>query len=169
MGALLPSPPLPQQLCSSSGFVFLWVGLQLQLTQHSQHCLLPLPFMARVVTIPPIVLRQEIDESRAEQLESVPCGQTLQNKDYGRSKDKLSPAWIKEKQVTYFSFLGSKRPSELHMYRKVLRGQRREGAPAHRTSCQLPRDLVLESILAKRCTRTQTRALSQAKYGLKAR
>ena len=82
MGALLPSPPLPQQLCSSSGFVFLWVGLQLQLTQHSQHCLLPLPFMARVVTIPPIVLRQEIDESRAEQLESVPCGQTLQNKGY---------------------------------------------------------------------------------------
>ena len=43
-----------------------------------------------------LALRQKIDWSQAEQLETAPCGQMLQDKDYGRSKEKLSPAWIKD-------------------------------------------------------------------------
>ena len=64
-------------------------------------------------------MRQEIDGSQAEQLESVPCGQILQAKDDGRSKEELSPALIKDKEITYFFFLRSRRPLELHTHRKV--------------------------------------------------
>ena len=55
-------------------------------------------------------MKQEIDGPQAEQLESVPCGQILQDKDDGRSKEELSPAWIKDKETTYFSFSRSRRP-----------------------------------------------------------
>ena len=34
-------------------------------------------------TLPDIPLRQELDGFQAEQPESVPCGQILQDKDYG--------------------------------------------------------------------------------------
>ena len=47
-------------------------------------------------------MRQEIDGSQAKQLESVPCGQILQDKDYGRSKEELRPALIKAKDHIYF-------------------------------------------------------------------
>ena len=71
--------------------------------------------------------RQELDGSQAEQLESVPCGQILQDKDYGRSKEELRPAWIKDKETTYFSFLRSRRPSKLYINRKVLEGSENGG------------------------------------------
>ena len=74
-------------------------------------------------------MRQEIDGSQAEQLESVPCGQTLQDKDNGRSKEELSPAWIKDKETTYFSFLRSRRPPELLMRRTLPQGSEKGGAP----------------------------------------
>lgn len=86
-------------------------------------------------------MRQEIDGSQAEQLESVPCGQTLQDKDNGRSKEELSPAWIKDKETTYFSFLRSRRPPELTCTERFLGGQRRDGATDHSTFFQLSRNL----------------------------
>ena len=67
----------------------------------------------------PLPLRHEIDGPQAEQLEPVPCGQILQDKDNGRSKEELSPAWMKDKETMYFSFLRSRRPPQLHMRRKV--------------------------------------------------
>ena len=36
-------------------------------------------------------LRQETDGPQAEQLESVPCGQILQDEDESRSRKELSP------------------------------------------------------------------------------
>ena len=54
---------------------------------------------------------KEIDGSQAEQLKFVPCGQIFQDKDYGRNKEELGPAWIKDKETTYFSFLRSMRPA----------------------------------------------------------
>lgn len=56
-------------------------------------------------------LRQDRDGLQAEQLESVPCGQILQDKDNSRGKEKWSPARIKDKEVTDFSFLRLRRPS----------------------------------------------------------
>ena len=56
----------------------------------------------------------------------------LQDKDNGRSKEELSPAWMKDKETTHFSFLRSRRPPRLHTCtERLLRGQRREGAPDH--------------------------------------
>ena len=46
------------------------------------------------------LVRQEIEVSQAEQLESVPCEQILQEKDDGKSKEELRPAWIKDKETT---------------------------------------------------------------------
>ena len=57
-----------------------------------------------------VLLRQEVDGPQAEWLESVPYGQILQNKDNGRGREELSPAWIKDKETMYFSFLRSRRP-----------------------------------------------------------
>ena len=59
-------------------------------------------------------LRQEIDGPQAEQLESVPSRQILQDEDNSR-REKLSPAQIRDKETTYFSFSKSRRPSQLHM------------------------------------------------------
>lgn len=67
-------------------------------------------------------MKQEIDGFQAEQLESVPCGQTLQDQDKGRTKDKLHSTWIKDKEITYVSFLRSRKPTELYMGRKFLPG-----------------------------------------------
>ena len=83
-----------------------------------------------------IRVKQEIDGSQAEQLESVPCGQILQDKDYGRSKNELCSAWIKDKKNIYFSFLRSRRPPELHMPRKFSQVSEKGVAPDHSTSCQ---------------------------------
>ena len=41
-------------------------------------------------------LRQETDGPQAEQLEFVPCGQILQDKDNTRSEEKLNPAHIRD-------------------------------------------------------------------------
>ena len=43
-------------------------------------------------------LRQETEEPHTEQLESVPCGQTLQDEDNSRREEKLSPVRIKDKR-----------------------------------------------------------------------
>lgn len=63
-------------------------------------------------------MRKEID-GQPKKLESVLCGQILQDKDNGRSKDGLNPAPVNDKETTYFSILRSRRLHELHMYRKV--------------------------------------------------
>ena len=72
-------------------------------------------------------LRKKTDGFQAEQKESVPCGQILQDQDYGRSKEELNPAWIEDKETTYFSFLRPRRPLELHMCRKIPQGSEKEG------------------------------------------
>ena len=64
-------------------------------------------------------VRQEIDAPQAEQLEFVPCGQVLQDEDNSRKEEKLSPAQIRDKETTYFSFSRSRRTSRLHMHRKA--------------------------------------------------
>ena len=51
-----------------------------------------------------------MDGSQAEQLESVPCEHILQDKDYGRCKEELSPIWIKDKETAYFSSSRKRRP-----------------------------------------------------------
>ena len=56
-----------------------------------------------------MLVKQEMDGPQAERLESVPYGQILQDKDNGRSKEELSPAWTKDKETMYFSFLRSRR------------------------------------------------------------
>ena len=58
---------------------------------------------------------------------TVPCGQILWDKDNGGSKEELCPAWIKDKEITFFSFLRPKRPPELHMRRKVPQGSEKGG------------------------------------------
>ena len=63
-------------------------------------------------------VRQETDGPQAKQLKTVPCGQTLQDKGDERSEEELSPAWIKDKETTYFSSSRSRRPPWLHMRRK---------------------------------------------------
>ena len=83
-----------------------------------------------------LLLRQEINGPQAEQLESVPSGQILQDKDDGRSKEELHPAWVKDKETTYFSFLGQ---GDLWNYTRAesfLRGRRRNGpqSAVHPTS-----------------------------------
>ena len=60
----------------------------------------------------------------------------------GARKEELDPAWIKE--TTYFSFLRSRRPLELHTYRKAPQRSKKGVTPDHTTSGQPPRKLVLE-------------------------
>ena len=69
-------------------------------------------------------MRQEIDGPQAEQLESVPCGQILQDKDKSRGREELSPAQLRDKETTYFSFSRSRRPSCIHMHRKATHAQK---------------------------------------------
>ena len=69
-------------------------------------------------------MRQEADGPQAAQLESVPCGQMLQDEE----GEELSPAQIrdyivlileaKETYFSYFSFLRPRRPSRLYMRKK---------------------------------------------------
>ena len=74
----------------------------------------------------------------------------------------------REKAATYFSLLRSRRSPKLHMHRKVPQGS--EKAEGVLMSWQPHRDpQELDSILAKRCTRTSGRALSQTKYGHRAK
>lgn len=63
----------------------------------------------------------------------------------------------------------SKRPPNYTCTERFLRGQRREGHQNIVHLVNFLETLALESILAKRCVRTQGKALSQAKYGLKDR
>ena len=65
-----------------------------------------------------------------------------------------SPAQIKDKETTYFSFLRSKRSFQLFMHRKVPWGLKSEGCHPIIGGVKLSKVSVLESILAKRCTRT---------------
>jgi hypothetical protein len=50
-----------------------------------------------------------VDGPQAEQLELGPCGQILQDEDKSKREEKLSPAQIREKETTCFSFSRSKR------------------------------------------------------------
>ena len=79
----------------------------------------------------PRALRQEIDGPQAEQLEFVSCAEILQNEDNSRREEELSPAQVRDKEATYFSFLRSRRPSRLHMHRKTPWESKRGGAPPH--------------------------------------
>ena len=65
-----------------------------------------------------VVLRQEIDRSQAEELETVLCGLILRDEE-----EELSPAQIR---ATYFSFSRSRRPSQLHMCEEVPWRSKRE-------------------------------------------
>ena len=64
----------------------------------------------------------------AGQLESVPCGQILQDKDNRRKEEKLSPVQIRGKKTTCSSFLRSRRPSN-YMRREATQRSNREGTP----------------------------------------
>ena len=44
-------------------------------------------------------MRQETDGSQAVQLETFPCGQILQDKNDGKSKEELSPALVRDKKT----------------------------------------------------------------------
>lgn len=57
------------------------------------------------VSLPVLDPRQEIDWLQAEQLEFFPCGQMLQDEE-----EKLSPAQIRDKEASCFSFSKSRRP-----------------------------------------------------------
>ena len=45
-----------------------------------------------------------IDGHQAEQLEFVSCGQMLEDEDNNRREEKLSPAQVRDKEYTHFSF-----------------------------------------------------------------
>ena len=105
-------------------------------------------------------MRQEIDGPQAEQLESVPCGQTLQDEDNSRSREELRPAWIRDKETTYFLFLRSRRPPRLHVCRKAPRGQKGRGHHPIIGGVNLPIGLCTRiHILVKRCARMSRRDL----------
>lgn len=59
----------------------------------------------------------------AGQLESVPCGHIVQDKDNSRKEEKLSPVQIRDKKTTRSSFLRSRRPSNCTCTVRLLRGQ----------------------------------------------
>ena len=54
---------------------------------------------------------REVDRVPAEQLEFVPCGQSLADEGDGRREKELSPAQIRGKEITCSSFSRSRRPS----------------------------------------------------------
>ena len=105
------------------------------------------------------LMRQEIVGSQAEQLQSVISVHIVQDKE-------PSPSCKEDKETTHISLLKSRRPPELHIHRKFRSSMVREGRGTR------PYYLLSTSqktISAKRCACTQGRALSQDKYGLKAR
>ena len=69
-------------------------------------------------------LRQEIEGSQGEQLESVPCGQISQDEEDSRSREELSPVQIREKETTYFSFSRSRDFPDYADIERLLGGQR---------------------------------------------
>ena len=71
-------------------------------------------------------LRQEIDGSQGEQLESAPCRQILQDEENSRIREELSPAQIRE-ETTDSSFSRSRRPSQLHKQRNAHWGSKMQG------------------------------------------
>ena len=79
-------------------------------------------------------LGQEIDGPQAEQLESGPCGQIIQDE----VEEKLSPAQIRDKETTYSSFSKSGRPSQLHMCREAPWRSKREGCHPIVSDVNLP-------------------------------
>ena len=68
-------------------------------------------------------------------LEPSPCGQILQNKDNGRSKEKLSHAQIKDIETTYFFILEVKETSQTTREQKFPQGSKKGGAPDHNMFC----------------------------------
>ena len=104
-------------------------------------------------------LRQETDGSQIEQVESVPCGQILQDKDNSRKEEKLSPVQIRGKKTTCSSFLRSRRPSNYMCTGRLLRGQIGRGHHHIVSDVNLPVASSLESTLAKRCRGTHGRTL----------
>ena len=74
-------------------------------------------------------LRPEIDESQAEQLESVPCGQIFQDKDDGRGKEDLCPAWIKNEETILI--LEVKETSQTTHVQKVCSGSEKGVYPVN--------------------------------------
>ena len=119
---------------------------------------------------PRVNLRLEIKGSQAKQLKSVPCGQILQGKDYGRSKEELHPAWMKDRDHI-FLILRPRKPLEWNymVTERFFMVQRKEGHQIIVLPVNFPETLALESIMAKRDSHAQGRALGQAKCGLKAR
>ena len=102
--------------------------------------------------------------------EFVSCGQILQDEDNSMREEKLSPAQIRVKETTYFSFLRSRRPSQLHMCRKAPRGKKkRRGLHSIGGDVNLPIGLFTRNYLAERWTRTLGRTQSKTKFGLWAR
>ena len=43
----------------------------------------------------------------------------------------MHPTWRKDKEITYFSLLRSRRPSKLHMHRKIPQASGKGGVPDH--------------------------------------
>ena len=95
----------------------------------------------------------------AGRLESVPCGQILQDKDNSRKEEKLSPVQIRGKKTTCSSFLRSRRPSNYMRTGRLLRGQIGRGHHHIVSDVNLPVASSLESTLAKRCRGTHGRTL----------
>jgi len=86
-------------------------------------------------------LRQEMDGPQAEQLEPVPCGQILWDKDNSRREKTLSPAQIRDNKTRYSSLLRAKRPSRLHRHRKAP--QKSEGREHHPTVSDVNLPIIL--------------------------
>lgn len=88
-----------------------------------------------------IILEAEIDGVQAEQLEFVPCGQIR--------KMKKERVWVLPRiRDNMFSFLRSRRPSQLHMCRKAPWRLKQEGG----SDINLFIGLFTRIHLAKRCT-----------------
>ena len=80
-------------------------------------------------------LRPETEEPHMEQLESVPCGQTLQDEDNSRREEKLSPVWKKIRDHI-FLILEIKETFPTTHAQKGSLGAKREGLPPHSRQCQ---------------------------------
>ena len=87
-----------------------------------------------------VILRQEVDGAQAEHLESVSCGQILQDKIMTGSRRIWVLLWYERKRAHISHSWGQGDLPPYTCAEKFLRGQRREGAPGHNTFCQLPRD-----------------------------
>lgn len=77
----------------------------------------------------------------AEQSESVSCGEILQDKDYGRGKEELHPAWIKDREHVFLILEFREISRTKHLHKSWgLQGSEKAAAPDHSTAYQLPRD-----------------------------